>query len=65
MDKNKAEQIVSIAQQILRLQEAFKNVTGNTFQVSQNLLDAVNFSNGFLSALNAPQAEAPKIEEVK
>lgn len=64
MDKNKAEQIVSIAQQILRLQEAFKNVTGNTFQVSQNLLDAVNFSNGFLSALNVPQ-EAPKIEEVK
>jgi len=28
-------------------------------------LDAVNFSNGFLSALNAPQEEAPKIEEVK
>lgn len=61
MDKNKAEQILAIAQQILKLQELFKEVTGTTFQVSQNLLDAVNFSNGFLTALNTNA----KLEVVK
>lgn len=62
MDKNKAEQVLAIAQQILKLQESFKEVTGTAFQVSQNLLDAVNFSNGFLTALNTA---APKLEVVK
>lgn len=67
MDKNKAEQVLAIAQQILKLQESFKEVTGTAFQVSQNLLDAVNFSNGFLTALNtnvAPKLEVAK-DEVK
>lgn len=61
MDKNKAEQVLAIAQQILKLQESFKEVTGTAFQVSQNLLDAVNFSNGFLTALNTNA----KLEVVK
>lgn len=51
MDKTKAEKILLIAEQLLKLQEEFKTLTGDPFTVSQNLLDTINFSHGFLTAI--------------
>lgn len=63
MDKNKAEAILTIAAQVLKLQEEFKNITGTAFNISQNLVDSVNYSQGFLAALRS--TETPKMEVAK
>jgi len=55
MDKNKAEQIIVIANEVLKLQELFKEVKGSPFTVSQNLLDAVHNASGFLEGLNSKE----------
>lgn len=69
MNQSKAEEVLRIAAQVLKLQEDFKNLTGAIFNVSQNLVDSVNYAQGFLAALRQQQQEAkketPKLEEVK
>jgi len=59
MDKEKALKIIEVAKGLTKLQEEFKALTGATFTVSQNLLDLVNYAQGFLSALKTNK-EQPK-----
>jgi len=56
MNKEKALKIIEIAKGLSKLQEEFKALTGATFTVSQNLLDLINYTQGFLAAF-------PVIEE--
>jgi hypothetical protein len=63
VDKEKALRVVDIANALLKLQELYKQVTGSNFTVSQNLIDTVNYAQGFIAALKT--IEAPKLEEVK
>jgi hypothetical protein len=53
MDKNRATRILAIAKLIGELQVEFKDLTGATFNVSQNFIDTVHFVQGYLAAVAA------------